>query len=257
MLKISVFSASMGNNQPIRWANLRSSFPYLLTVLGPNVGTFVLMTGWAAPNLSDQVSLFPELHWAVWLLIGGLFQSVGLMHGTTIPAVLGLELGYAGLLVWPGVYALVSWLNFYFSTWLLRTQGDVLKLLEQYPKLHKVMEAASNLLYQQGPIPIFWLRLNPMVPFGLGGLLLARGSFKAWQVAAYGVLGALPRTAVVMISAIMAGNIYRRGVGATEPWVIITGIALVVVSTLGISYTSKRRLSSQPASPTKLTGKEE
>lgn len=195
---------------------------------------WLLKHGSMQPTLQD--------HWPIVLGIAA-FQALGMAHGTTLPLLLGFLLGLAGIGLWVPLYSAAAAANFFVMRWQLRSNGDFITWLSNKPKWQYIVTQTDEALAKRGQWAVFWLRLSPLVPFGMGSLLLARAGVPWWWSSVYGVLGAIPRTLVVMQVGKMAASVMDILQGQQQPgWSLVAGLALLATSIVGMWWWGRRAL---------------
>lgn len=215
----------------IAWG--RQLFPFLFTMVAPAIGSGIL-----AFYLQQMGLPTSELVWLGLLSYSTIMMGLGAMHGTTLALVLGYSQPFvSGLLLWAPSYFFASFIGLLLANQLAKNK-DLEEFIGLFPKRYQLAARQSiNQLQQNGLATVFWFRLSPALPFALGTLLLGWLRANPLKASAIGLIGALPRTMVVMQIGAMAENLKALIEGKTQAdWSFWVGLGLLGLSTIGLLW---------------------
>ncbi len=231
---------------PLR--RLGASLPWIYTLVGPGLGS-----GLVAYYLVIQGMPQHFLGQILGLLVVSIFLGLGLSHGTTLALILGYQLGMVGIVVWVPAFILANVVGLLGARWWLRAAGNIDTLMIKNPKAKDQIQRLDQRLASQGAWAIFWFRMSPVVPFALGTMVLARTKIKMRTIFIMGLLGAVPRTLVVMQLGTLAPDIRLLLEGKQQPtWSMVVGVLLLVISAVGLWVWGRTQLAQPDAQKTSI-----
>ncbi len=235
---------------PLR--RLGASLPWIYTMVGPGIGS-----GLVAYYLVSQGMPAHFLGQLLCLLVVSIFLGLGLSHGTTLALLLGYQLGMVGIGIWVPAFLLANVVGLVGARWWLRAAGNIDTLLLKNPKAKDQIQRLDQRLASQGAWAIFWFRMSPVVPFALGTMVLARTKIRMRIIFIMGLLGAVPRTLVVMQLGSLAPDVRLLLEGKQQPtWSMLVGVFLLAISAGGLWVWGRTQLtqpdSQKTSSPNKL-----
>jgi len=151
--------------------------------------------------------------------LAGILMGLALLPTTIFALLAGYTSGWVGFLVCLGLYVPAASLGYYLGLWVLPKK--LLHAITSRPGARRVIAS----LQQGGWLTVFWLRISPVVPFGIGNVLMAWGGLP-WRAMALGsITGMVPRTLLAIYTGMQAKSLtqaMQQGVSGTDiAWAVL------------------------------------
>jgi uncharacterized membrane protein YdjX (TVP38/TMEM64 family) len=154
-----------------------------------------------------------------------LAMGISILPTTFTSLLLGYTLGYTALTLMVPAYLIATVIGYTLGRYF--RPPALLQYLASLPGGANLMARLSASTWKT----VAWLRLSPVVPFGLGNLAMAWANISIPNVLTGSLLGMLPRTSLAIAAGKGAGSLLAaiRG-GNPLPWAPYAVLAIVAAS---------------------------